>query len=111
MLTNDKYLSSSLPPKSLLIFSFNVRSSSLPFVVKSLIVSQHGPGLSAMALTLDQCRGEKIINLYNFYSSCNLFVSILLQCTGLDLDIGQVRGQCVVLSGEGFLCDGGVFGA
>ena len=64
-----------------------------------------------MALTLDQCRGEKIINLYNFYSSCNLFVSILLQCTGLDLDIGQVRGQCVVLSGEGFLCDGGVFGA
>ena len=28
----DKYLSSSLPPMSLLILSFNVRSSSLPFV-------------------------------------------------------------------------------
>ena len=31
-----------------------------------------------------------------------LFVSILLLHTGLDLYIGQVRGQCVVLSGEGF---------
>ena len=54
---------------------------------------------------------ETIINFYNFSVACNLFVLILLQCTGLDLDIGQVRGQCVVLSGEGLLCDGGVFGA
>ena len=52
-----------------------------------------------------------MINIYNFSVACNLFVLILLQCTGLDLDIGQVRGQCVVLSGEGLLCDGGVFGA
>jgi len=51
-----------------------------------------------------------LAKFYKFYVACNLLVSILLRRTGLDLDIGQVRGQCVVLSGEGLSYDGDVFG-